>query len=168
MSNIWFISDLHYGHENMAKKRGFSCSEDQDEFMIEQINSTVKKRDTLWILGDVTMEKPYYEFLDQLRGIKKVCLGNHDKLSHVPELLGYVNHVFGIHKYKKHWLSHCPIHPSELRGLPNIHGHVHENTVSTGDESDKLYVNVSCEVLNFKPISLVEIDEILRERKVWK
>lgn len=150
-----FISDLHFSHLNMAVKRGFVDDNEMNEFIIDSWNSVVNKRDTIYILGDITMEKSHpYILLERLNGIKKVLLGNHDNPNHVPEMLKYVNWVGGMYKYKSGIiLTHCPIHLSEMsRFRYNIHGHVHENSLE-----DKRYVNVSCEVVNYKPKTLNEL-----------
>jgi calcineurin-like phosphoesterase family protein len=151
MGRILIISDLHLGHANMALKRGFKNVQEHDAFIINQWNSVVLKKDTVWILGDITMEKSSnYFILNHLNGIKKVVLGNHDRPQHVPELLKYVNSVCGMIKLKGFILTHAPIHESELgRFGGNIHGHVHEKTLD-----DPRYINVSCEVLNYTPILL--------------
>jgi calcineurin-like phosphoesterase family protein len=151
MANVFFISDLHFGHVNMAIKRGFENIEDHDNYIISQWNSIVTKRDIVWVLGDITMEKSTnYPLLDKLLGIKKVVLGNHDKPQHVPELLKYVNSVSGMVQYKGYVLTHCPIHESELgRFRANVHGHVHENSLSNSK-----YINVSCEAIDYKPLKL--------------
>lgn len=160
MSVIRYISDLHLSHNNMAIKRGFKNYEEHDEHIIKTWNSIVSKKDVTYILGDVTFEKSKpYEILNRLNGIKKVILGNHDEPQHVPELLKYVNNVAAM-KYLKHKqygniiLTHAPIHPCELeyRFKINIHGHVHENTLP-----DKRYINVSAEVIDYKPKLLEEL-----------
>lgn len=145
---VFIISDLHLGHENMAIKRGFVNAQEHDEHIISKWNSVVNKNDTVWILGDITMERSsMYHLLDRLKGRKKVVLGNHDKPQHVNELLKYVNSVCGMIRYKSCILTHCPIHPVELdRFVKNIHGHVHENSLD-----DNRYVNVSCEAIDFTP-----------------
>ena len=148
-NNIYVISDLHFGHTNMALKRGFETVEEHDQFIIDQWNKVITKRDVVWILGDITMEKKQgYELLAQLKGTKKVVLGNHDRPQDVPELLKYVNSVCGMVKLKGFFLTHCPIHTSELdyRVRKNIHGHVHENSID-----DPRYVNVSCENVGYTP-----------------
>ena len=79
MSIVRFIADLHLGHKFMATHRGFASVEEHDEHIITQWNSVVHKRDTTYILGDVTMEKAeQYALLDRLNGAKRVVLGNHD------------------------------------------------------------------------------------------
>ncbi len=100
MSIVRFIADLHLGHENMAKRRGFSTVEEHDEHVIVKWNSVVYKRDVTYILGDVTMEKsaPYY-LLDRLNGIKHIVLGNHDRRQDVKKLLEYAESVAGMIQY---------------------------------------------------------------------
>lgn len=153
MGRILFISDTHFGHTNMALKRGFSSAEEMDEHIIQKWNSKVHKKDTVFILGDITMEKDSYEILDRLNGYKKVVLGNHDQPQHIPKLLKYVNSVCGMFKYKNFILTHCPIHESEInRFSKNVHGHVHENSLA-----DRRYINVSCEVVDYTPKYIEEL-----------
>lgn len=148
--SVFFISDLHLGQESMANRRGFSCADEMNEHIIERWNSVIDKRDMVYVLGDVTMEKKRdYPLLNRLKGDKNVVLGNHDRRQDIPELLKYVNSVAGMINYKSQViLTHCPIHPSELdyRFTYNIHGHVHENTLD-----DYRYINVSCEVVDYTP-----------------
>ena len=162
--NVFVISDLHFGHKNMAIKRGFESVEEHDEFIIEKWNSVVNKNDTVWILGDITMEKSNYEILDRLKGFKKVVLGNHDMPQHVPKLLEHVNKVCSVFTMKNVILSHIPIHPQELqfRFTKNIHGHLHENKVKKkvdnwgvfDEVDDERFINVSCECVDFTPVRL--------------
>lgn len=156
MGQLYVLSDPHFGHHNMAIKRGFANAEEHDEFIVSQWNKTVTKRDTVWILGDITMEKGNYEILDRLNGIKKVVLGNHDKPQHVGKLLEHVNCVCGMFKYHNFIFTHCPIHPSELhRFAKNIHGHVHENSLQ-----DDRYINVSCEIVDYTPQLLSKYEKV--------
>jgi calcineurin-like phosphoesterase family protein len=154
--STFFISDLHLGHENMAIKRGFSCADEMNEHIIKCWNSVISKRDLVYILGDVTMEKVRdYPILLQLKGEKTVVLGNHDEPQHARELLKYVNKVAGMIDYKGNSiLTHCPIHPSQLdyRYSYNIHGHVHENSLD-----DPRYINVSCEVVDYTPVEYLKL-----------
>ena len=160
MSIVRYISDTHFGHKNMAIKRGFKDEFEMNEYIISEWNKVVSKRDVTWILGDITMEKSFdYYNLDQLNGIKKVILGNHDEPQHVPSLLTYVNSVSSMRYLKDKEFgniifTHAPIHPCELeyRYTLNIHGHVHENTLE-----DKRYINVSAEVIDYRPKMLREL-----------
>ena len=169
MSIVRFIADLHFGHENMAVKRGFANAEEHDEHIIRMWNSVVHKRDLTYILGDVTMEtSKHYPLLDRLNGRKKVVLGNHDMPKDVPELLKYVDQVGAMMRYKGVWMSHCPIHPMELnhRVRRIIHGHIHENIVEKWvtflgfnlfKRVDRRYHCVSCEHVNYTPVTLDQL-----------
>jgi len=160
MSLVRYYSDPHFGHRNMAIKRGFKDEYEMGEHIVKEWNSVVNKKDVTYILGDITMEKSFdYYWLDQLNGIKKVILGNHDQPQHVPQLLTYVNNV-AASKYLRHKelgnfiITHIPIHPCELeyRFTHNIHGHVHSNSLD-----DKRYINVCAEMIDYKPKTLNEL-----------
>lgn len=157
MSRVFLISDLHFGHKNMALKRGFKDEVEHDEHIIKMWNSVVHKRDMVYILGDITMEKPHhYHLLYMLNGRKKVVAGNHDKPQHSNELMKYVDSISGMVQYKGYVLTHCPIHESEIdRFRANIHGHVHENTLP-----DDRYINVSCEVVDYTPVEFSQIRKV--------
>lgn len=155
MSKIFLFSDPHFGHTNMALKRGFKSVEEHDEYIVSQWNKTLTKRDVCWILGDITMEKDNYSILDRLNGIKKIVLGNHDQPQHVKSLLNHVNYVCGMFKLDNYILTHCPIHESEInRFKGNIHGHVHEDTIN-----HPKYFNMSAEAINYTPVQLTKITQ---------
>jgi len=155
MCVVRFIADLHFGHKGLAQNlRGFQDEYYHDEFIIDSWNRVVGKKDLTYILGDVTMEKKdsYYQ-LNRLNGSKYIILGNHDLMQHVPELLKYADKVGGMVQYKGHILTHCPIHPSELRDWgKNIHGHIHKLTIP-----DDRYICVSCENVNYTPQTLEQL-----------
>jgi calcineurin-like phosphoesterase family protein len=159
MSKIHLISDTHFYHENMAKRRGFSSVEEMNELIVSNWNKTINKKDVVWILGDITMGRKNYDILDRLNGIKKVVLGNHDMPQHVPELLKHVNKVCGSIRLNNAILTHIPIHPQELLGKIqlNIHGHIHEKQID-----DDRFINVSCEAVNYTPICYEDISHIYR------
>jgi calcineurin-like phosphoesterase family protein len=164
MSIVRFIADLHLGHENMAKRRGFSTVEEHDEHIIAKWNSVVNKRDVTYILGDVTMEKSSpYPLLDRLNGIKHIVLGNHDRRQDTKKLFDYAESVAGMIQYKGIMLTHCPIHPMELeyRFNKNIHGHIHDKVVMKmldgWEVPDERYFCVSCEQVDYLPKSLKDL-----------
>lgn len=172
-----FIGCLHLGHKWMAQYRGFQDEWYHDDYLIEQWNSVVGKKDLVYILGDITMNTPeHYYKLDLLNGRKRVVLGNHDNPRDVPELLKYVEDVAGAYQYKGCMLTHIPIHPNEISfNRLNIHAHIHHTNKLDdcyvperyGDVSDTphstidKYYNVDAKLLDFKPITL---DKMLEER----
>jgi calcineurin-like phosphoesterase family protein len=170
MATVRFIADLHLGHANMAKRRGFLTVEEHDEHIIAKWNSVVHKRDVTYILGDVTMEKSSpYPLLDRLNGIKHIVLGNHDRRQDTKKLFQYAESIAGMIQYKGIMLTHCPIHPAELEyRIPyNIHGHIHDKqvmrdvyhlgTYNITQRPDERYICVSCERVDYTPKTLEEL-----------
>ena len=148
MSRVFICSDTHFGHENMARKRGFISSEEHDHAIITNWNKAVHKHDKVYVLGDLTMEKKNYSIFGKLNGTKVAILGNHDLEQDGEQLRQYFSKIAGCVKYKKKfWLTHIPIHPIELRGLKNCHGHCHENSIP-----DENYINVCMEMINYTPV----------------
>lgn len=54
MSKVYFTSDWHLGHKAILKYRSeFSSVEEHNNLFVENFNKTVKKRDTVYFLGDI-------------------------------------------------------------------------------------------------------------------
>lgn len=163
MANVLFTSDLHFGHKNIHKFRlEVESTEHNEQRIILDWNNKVTKRDIVYVLGDAAFTMESVHLFSALNGIKILIRGNHDNLdTHV--YLKYFKSVEGLYKYKEFWLSHAPIHPNELRGKVNLHGHVHYASVN-----DSRYVNMSVEnlwSLGYKSlISLDEVRKLLKER----
>ena len=159
--NIFFIADTHFGHRNICKYRPFNSVEEHDETIIEKWNAVVhKKRSIVYVLGDFMFRDDNRDILSiiyKLNGKIKIVTGNHDYMPYINELAKsrFIELERGIMKKYGYWLSHCPMHPQELRGHKNIHGHVHSKSVP-----DERYINVSCDTINYTPISLEQIREL--------
>lgn len=158
MSNVYFNSDLHLGHKKVlefvdgfrAKCMGVHTIDEHDQMICDLWNDTVHKRDVIFILGDLGHK---YDILKGLPGHKRLLLGNHDT-DNIYDYLEVFDEVVGPVRYKRHWISHFPIHESELWGKPVIHGHTHSNGVA-----DPRYINVSVELTRGKPIPYADILE---------
>lgn len=77
MANVWFCSDLHLGHRNIAKYRGIT-EEEQYELLYKEWHSKVTKRDIVYVLGDCCFSKERLSDFSKWRGEKRLILGNHD------------------------------------------------------------------------------------------
>lgn len=154
--NIWFTSDLHLGHNGIEGFRKHVRDSLDNTCMIqEDWFKNVKRRDIVWVLGDIAFTDDGYNVFKGLPGEKRLILGNHDKYP-IARYARDFKHVYGLKRYHKAWLSHCPIHPEELRGKGNIHGHVHYNTLP-----DDRYFNCSVEnLLELVGRSLITLDEL--------
>jgi calcineurin-like phosphoesterase family protein len=159
VARVRFIGDLHFGHKNIAsfsgpQRGGITNVEEHDKWIIEQWNSVCEKRDLIWVLGDVCMDRSKLPLLKKLKGNKHLILGNHDAFG-LDAYKPYFNKIHGFVRYKGMWLSHAPVHPQELRGKINVHGHNHNKVIP-----DDRYICVSVEQVDGKPLSL----EAIRER----
>ena len=161
MSKVYFIADTHWGHRNILKYRPqLSSVEEHDRTIFENIMSVSNKRNHLWLLGDCFFDWYALAFLDEcVKRFQAVnfVIGNHDSDSGdrqeiLREVVATCNKVHSLVKYHRFWLSHAPIHPCELRGMLNIHGHMHSESVE-----DERYQCVSCEHTDYSPISLEDI-----------
>lgn len=160
MANVWFTSDLHFGHKNINKFRLEIVSEEDNRARIcWDWEDLVTKRDDVYVLGDAAFTTETVEEFAELPGSRKFLVrGNHDELD-TNVYLKYFNAVYGLKKYKEFWLSHCPIHPNELRGKINLHGHVHY-----ADVQDNRYFNMCVESLWKRGYpSLISLDQVRKE-----
>ena len=168
MSNLFFISDTHFGHKNILTFRGedgnlirpgFDSIEEMNETIIERWNKTVGDQDKVIHCGDVAFGRDALKLCHRLKGIKHLVMGNHDGQC-IAEYAKIFNKIFGVKYIGKDEAicTHVPIHDNSLRrfGL-NIHGHLHEKKLITGK-----HFNVSVEQINYIPISLEEIKERLK------
>lgn len=169
MHKSFFISDPHFGDVNILNfkddqenlvRSGFSCIEDHDTLIIDNINEVIRPQDKLFILGDVVMNRKNMSILNRINTKKRVLLkGNHD----IFKLKDYLPYFRDIRAYKvlpKYGIvcSHIPIHPNEFnRWKLNVHGHMHHKTLD-----DKRYLNVCVEQTNYKPIELEDILEKIK------
>lgn len=161
MANVWFCSDLHIGHKNIGKFRK-EVKDDQDnrDYIKLWWDRLVTKRDLVWVLGDSAFTEEGIDWIADLKGEKRLIRGNHCDLPTTSYQRAF-SEIYGLVKYKGMWLSHAPIHPDELRGKVNCHGHTHyynikEQIVGGAEDNyqivssfrdDKRYLN--CCVENF-------------------
>lgn len=158
MADTFFIGDTHFGHAKVltfeAEFRPFATIEEHDEALIDRWNSVVRKRDTVWHLGDVLFGRHSFRHLARLNGTKKLVAGNHDCYP-TAAYLEHFNRVVGAAEVAGCLLTHIPVHESQFRRYRlNIHGHLHSRKID-----DKRYRCVSAEHNNLTPIA---IDEVLR------
>ena len=162
MSRLLFTSDLHLGHNNITKYRGaFTSAEEHHEVLFDKLASNVQKRDTLYLLGDIAFSLYWLEKVSNINCSHKLLIcGNHD-LEHgitMRHLVAYYDDVKSLYSKRNNWISHCPIHPQEMRGrVLNIHGHTHHSMVLDEGSPDNTYFNACVEQTDYKPITYEEI-----------
>lgn len=90
MSNVWFTSDLHIGHETVAVQRFQPAQIDgpaaitwHDAALARGWDERVRPEDQVWILGDISAggkaaQANALTWLVQRPGVKHLVTGNHD------------------------------------------------------------------------------------------
>lgn len=180
MSTTFFVADTHFGHSNILeymplRKTLGATLEEHNEKLVENWNSVVKDTDTVWHLGDVVFgPATNHTYVGRLKGIKKLVMGNHDRLKYIGH---YFADVFGVFYWKGEGvLSHVPLHECQVgkdkRFKYNLHGHLHGEEVTyvnDGAESqyqDLYYYNCCIDNIGYQPKPWEEIKSDLRNRGV--
>ncbi len=79
--NVFLTSDQHWGHRNILTycNRPYQSVEEMNEGLISGHNSVVKPGDTVYHLGDFSLDKRAPEkVLHRLNGEHHLIIGNHD------------------------------------------------------------------------------------------
>lgn len=169
VTNIWVISDTHFGHSNilrftddkgeLIRGKRFKNITEHDNYMINQWHDLIKPEDHVYHLGDVVMARPFLPLLKNLPGHKRLVRGNHDIFKTKEYIDVGFSEIYGVRVFapNKLVLSHIPIHPGSLKeGWTNIHGHTHSNVVRLHNgEPDLRYQCVSVEHTNYSPILIM-------------
>lgn len=169
---IYFISDTHFNHINIIEycNRPFKDVQEMNDFIITRWNEIIEDNDIVYHLGDFALGKKddINDIVKKLKGQIHLVRGNHDKwnVSTYEELgLNILrNPPIRLDEYKL-ILSHTPIPDKQIpNGYINIHGHIHNKTLDECIEKydSKLYsknkhINISCDVIEFKPISIEKL-----------
>ena len=129
--SVYLIGDPHLGHRAIAKYRPWvKDTEDNTRIFLTRYLNEIKKRDIVFFMGDVAFDEASLRAVGELPGRKILIKGNHDDFVSTSLQKDVFEEIHGMLSYKSMWLTHCPIHPDEMRGRKlNIHGHVHTKSV---------------------------------------
>ena len=163
----YFTSDWHLGHRVITKYRSqFKTIEEHDNAIFAEAEK-LTKRDIIFVIGDFLFDcddfEYYLERISKLSCRIKLIMGNHDSLKLYSQTIAKnIEIQLPLFTYKSFWISHCPIHPDELRNrIGNIHGHLHNATLD-----DNRYFDVGLDKNNFKFINWEDIKEIFHNRGI--
>jgi calcineurin-like phosphoesterase family protein len=156
---VWFISDMHFGHRNIIKWCRHDCFKNlkqMHERMISNWNYHVGSYDRVFCLGDFGD----FRYKRRLKGKITIAKGNHDRKQWNRQ---YVLKYKGL----KFLILHDPDDDSNwFDGDWIIHGHTHINTPFIDIINKR--VNVSVEMINYTPITMEKIYNIIEESKTYK
>lgn len=185
---IWFTSDLHFFHDRILdfhpkRKELFGDTiEKAKEAMIQLWNSRVNKKDTIYILGDLSFGtiEDKRKLFQRLNGNKVLILGNHDKIP--DHLRCYFNHITQIknmtfkksvynflHRDIEMIMCHFPMLSWEHKDKNSvmIHGHCHGKVDEINKNSDDLRfdVGLDSELANYNLISLEKLAKHIKQKE---
>ena len=168
MSTVWIISDLHLGHEKIltyepTRMLEFGSIKEHDEALMDRWSDKVRPRDVVYVLGDVAWNEVSKKKFGTLPGIKKLILGNHDRTAasmrschfRSIQMCAFIGPRFQGKELLM--LTHVPVHPMSIRGLVNVHGHIHSMEIERWNKPDRRYYNACVEKTDFAPVSLEEV-----------
>jgi calcineurin-like phosphoesterase family protein len=164
MAKVWFIADLHFGHESIIEyeHRPFISVDEMDKELIDRWNNTVKPDDKVFVLGDVSFHNSAetIKLVKSLVGHKYLILGNHDRKKSVSywKRAGFEEVYKYPIIYKEYYmLSHEPLYVNTNMPYANVHGHIHGQEMKS-----KQYVNVGVEHTGYAPISFESVQHIAK------
>ena len=184
-NKLWFMSDLHYNHENVIKfnRRPFENVKDMNWHIEQELITKVGPGDILFDMGDLfwktdeTTMKNVISLASPKEWYK--ILGNHDnynvyRKSYIGTLFTLLSDILEINvdhegRNYKLTLCHYPMISwnGKARGTLMIHGHCHGNIDNINTESTDLRVDVGFDGALAKKTGsfLISFEDILEYMK---
>lgn len=165
----YVISDHHFGHSRIIgyTDRPFSSVGEMNAALLDRFYETVDADDVLVHLGDVAMDMrdgaETIEYFQRLNGDLLVA-GNHDVgLSPDEAPFPVLESCILEHGEYRFYCTHRPEDvPDDWDGWV-LHGHMHNNDTDRYPfvAADERRVNVSCELVNYRPVRLETLTSLL-------
>lgn len=178
----FYTSDLHFGLENVISRdnRPFQNVDEMNDCLLKKINEKVSKRDTLYILGDVSCyQVDPVPFLRRISCKNKILIsGNHDKRWLKDKgfrdcfVKIFDNTIIYDEKIdKKIFLSHYPMSDWDgyFKGIYLFYGHAHNPDIGGEPYMNTLQnaFNVGVDHNHFTPMTAEEIIKNKKEKNGW-
>lgn len=186
--NIWFTSDLHFGHRNVLRfcNRPWEDEKAMGLGLIENWNNVVGDNDIVFVLGDTFWfndSRGIKKVLSQLKGKDIYILpGNHDDFDSYHRVDDPRIHLCADvvacwitqeNKPKREiWMSHYPMMtwPHRENGALQFFGHIHSalNKTEGVDQDLPLHWNqcdVGCDFWDYEPVELRELEKFISVKK---
>lgn len=184
MSENFYISDTHFGHENIIHfcNRPFTNSHEMNNYMITQWNSIVGEKDIVNHGGDFAMKchpKLIEEIVYALNGKIYMVVGSHDKdvlklykegkFKDKLKIIGFDPTLnphpptMNVIKVGSEQITLChyrmAVWPRSHYNSYHCFGHQHRSTVEIGKS-----LNICVEKLNYTPLHVNKVIEIMRNK----
>jgi calcineurin-like phosphoesterase family protein len=156
----FFIADMHFGAERLAKSRGFSDAAEMSAAIATAWYARVGVSDTVWVVGDVGDPA----VLASLPGTKHLLLGNTDTPARAYRDLDVFASVARSQELVTSagtWLLiHRPEDAPVGDSRPVIHGHIHAKSWP-----DPRFVCVSVDQTGWGPIDAEAVSARLQAQR---
>ena len=166
MSTVWLTSDWHFGHTGITDRfrKQFASMEHMEDEILYATLGMVTKRDVLICVGDMAFDKRGLDKLKELPCRMILVRGNHDTLK-TEDYMEVFDEIHGAYRYKGTFITHIPIHETELYRGENIHGHCHRGgprELQHG-ENWRQYYNAIVEYNNYQPVTFDHIKKVFAD-----
>jgi len=161
----FFTADTHFGHAGIIQMCGRPYRDivEHDRALIDAWNAVVGEGDDVWHLGDFAYRCPPQRvrgIFEQLNGVKRLILGNHDHKGPTRQLDWASIHELTETVVDGQVLVLCHyslrVWRNMRRGALMLYGHSHGNLPGTRQSMD---VGVDC--TGYAPITLPQIRSML-------
>lgn len=185
--NIWFSSDAHFGHTNIASPtiskwkegyRNFKGLNDMNQTLIDSYNKYIGENDILIYGGDWSFGgKENIEKFRRALNVKEIYLtyGNHDqhirKYSEYKSLFTYcTDSIFGLFNDLEMYISHYShqVWINSHKGSIHLFGHSHANLKGIGKSMDIGIDNAYKLVGEYRPFHIDEIISMMSKIEIHK
>ncbi len=162
----YLISDTHFDHNNIIKyeNRPFKSVQDMNHYLIKSWNEHVSESDVIIHMGDFSMatQERTEEIISKLNGNIILLRGNHDQgtISEYTFPYPYVESMTTQHNGYKYYCCHNKDNIPSYWKHWKLVGHQHSN-IPFIDYENKT-INVSVEVIDYKPLSFEKLNTYLR------
>lgn len=188
MGKVWVTSDPHFGHDMVARLRGFDNTLDHTLSILDSIRSSVRPDDLVIWLGDLALARPESacRYISLMPGTHDLVLGNHDRGHPMYRDAARWGRVYATAFRSvsvlarrringgSALLSHFPYdgdhteqdrdvqyRPRDL-GLPIVHGHTHSTERVSRSAAGTLQVHVGWDAWH-RPVDWEELSEIFEQ-----
>lgn len=185
--NIWFSSDAHFGHTNIASPtiskwkegyRNFKGLNHMNQTLIDSYNKYIGENDIFIYAGDWSFGgKENIEKFRRSLNVKEIYLtyGNHDqhirKYSEYKSLFTYcTDSIFGLFNNVEMYINHYShqVWENSHKGSIHLFGHSHANLKGIGRSMDIGIDNAYKLVGEYRPFHIDEIISMMSKIEIHK
>lgn len=171
---VWFTSDLHFGHARVIEfcKRPYTTVQEMNEALVRNWNSVVRPGDRVYVLGDLTFQRPEEakKTLARLMGQVYLIAGNHDRegtLKVCADRFVWIKDYFELKVDEQRIImSHYPFLTWNgcHKGSWHLHGHCHGSLPAEYNTYARR-LDVGVDVHDYFPVDFDTVKQLLAKKE---